>query len=486
MANVLVVTGNSSPTTGDQEIIDRLSDQLGHDVDTRIDDDPAEGTSAYDLVIFAESSSSGEVNKYSGVSVTAMVCEGASWASFGLTVSYHTDTTDEWELLSQSVIDHGLGTDDVQAFTSSVSQHYARRSDELPHSPTVVATVGDDSDRATVIVVDEGGDLVSGTSPARRAAYGLHDSGAENSTSDQWAVFDAVVTWLLGEGSGDPGGDPTEVKRLYLSSLPATYRRPASAWVTDDTAATENTRRLTEQPWGPPVEYSRPETASNNEPWVLLGMWVSEPLAEPAIVYPEATLCAGMWESSGSANMYPFAVVSITQGDSTGDLRGSTLSHYNSGREFPTTEQAYRFDLNVVDDGAIQAQAGDRIVIQVGYKPENTSSTSYTGTIAFGGTGSPDLDDEDTDLTRPAWIDITFSEGVQFEEPDVDTRLFYLTSADTPAEVTSTAGIWDDWTDDIYALGDQPEGDSVPVTIAETDPDSGWLGLVGTWVSPPA
>src|SRR5690606_41248398 len=75
----------------------------------------------------------------------------------------------------------------------------------------------------------------------------LHD--ALPISSDQWAVFDAVVTWLLGEGSGDPGGDPTEVKRLYLSSLPATYRRPASAWVTDDTAATENTRRLTEQPW---------------------------------------------------------------------------------------------------------------------------------------------------------------------------------------------------------------------------------------------
>ena len=107
----------------------------------------------------------------------------------------------------------------------------------------------------------------------------------------------AVVTY-----EEDPGGGPTEVKRLYLSSLPATYRRNASAWVTDDTG-TENTRRLTEQPWGPPVEYSRPETASNNEPWVLLGMWVSEPLAEPAIVYPEATLCAGMWESSGSANM---------------------------------------------------------------------------------------------------------------------------------------------------------------------------------------
>src|SRR5690606_10326685 len=269
------------------------------------------------------------------------------------------------------------------------------------------------------------------------------------------------------------------------SSLPATYRRNASAWVTDDTG-TENTRRLTEQPWGPPVEYSRPETASNNEPWVLLGMWVSEPLAEPAIVYPQATLCAGMWESSGSANMYPFAVVSITQGDSTGALRGTTLSHYNSGRELPTTEQAYRFDLLVVDDGAIQAQAGDRIVIQVGYKPENTSSTSYTGAVAVGGPGSPDLDDEDTALTRPAWIDITFSEGVQFEEPDVDTRRFYLTSVDTPVEVTSTAGVWDEWTDDIYALGDQPEGDSVPVTITETSPDSGWLGLVSTWVSPPA
>src|SRR5690606_22621489 len=218
MANVLVVTGNSSPTTGDQEIIDRLSDQLGHDVDTRIDDDPAEGTSAYDLVIFAESSSSGEVNKYSGITVPAMVCEGGSWAAFGFSASFHTQSNvTQWNLPSQSTVEHGQGTGSKTVFTSGASQHYARISDEVCDGATVVATVAGQSDYAAVFVVDEGGALTNRTAPARWAAYGLHNGAAPNANSTHWAVFDAVVAWLVGEGSGDPGGGPTEVKRLYLS-----------------------------------------------------------------------------------------------------------------------------------------------------------------------------------------------------------------------------------------------------------------------------
>src|SRR5690606_2488840 len=128
----------------------------------------------------------------------------------------------------------------------------------------------------------------------------------------------------------------------------------------------------------------------------------------------------------------------------------------------------------------IYFEQGDRIVVELGYRARNSTTSSRTGWVYFGGTDSPDMAQGATDMDRPGWIDLQISGGVEFTTEPTETRRFYLTSVGTPAEVTSTAGIWDDWTDDVYALGDQPEGDSVPVTIAETDPDSGWLGLVGT------
>src|SRR5690606_12688963 len=191
----------------------------------------------------------------------------------------------------------------VTAASSSVA--WGRPSSGVARAGTVVVNVGGDDDLAVVFYADAGTTFASGsgTMAEKRVAFGFTSASTVVADENIWKICDAAIAWMVGEGSGDPGEDPTEVKRLYLSSLPATYRRPASAWVTDDTAATENVRRLTESAAGDPMQYSRPETASNNEPWVLLGMWVSEPLAEPATVYPQATLCAGMWESSGSANM---------------------------------------------------------------------------------------------------------------------------------------------------------------------------------------
>src|SRR5690606_35543417 len=353
MANILFVVGSTALSASDQEVFDRLD--ANHDVTTVTGAYPG---GDYDAIVVSESISSGDIGSYVGVTTPLMCGELAAWDELGLTASGSGGTTSASSLtvVPGTPLSAGL-SGSVTAASSSVA--WGRPSSGVARAGTVVVNVGGDDDLAVVFYADAGTPFASGsdTMAEKRVAFGFTSDSTVVADENIWKIFDAAMAWMVGEGSDDPGGDPTEVKRLYLSSLPATYRRNASAWVTDDTG-TENARRLTEQPWGSSVEYSRPETVSNNEPWVLLGMWVSEPLAEPAIVYPEATLCAGMWESSGSANMYPFAVVSITQGDSTGDLRGTTLSHYNNGREFPTTEQAYRFDLDLVDDGAIQAQAG--------------------------------------------------------------------------------------------------------------------------------
>src|SRR5690606_39599750 len=170
MADVLVVIGDA-PTSGDQAIIDRLDDVLGHNVDTRIDDDSTAGSSAYDLIVFAESCSSGQVNKYAGTEVPVMLCEGGSWATFGFSTSFHTaSNVTQWNLQSQSAIQHGQGTGNKTVFTSNASQHYARISDEVCSGATVVATVAVQSDYAAVFVVYDGEPALTG----RRPPYGRH------------------------------------------------------------------------------------------------------------------------------------------------------------------------------------------------------------------------------------------------------------------------------------------------------------------------
>src|SRR5690606_41989044 len=39
----------------------------------------------------------------------------------------------------------------------------------------------------------------------------------------------------------------------------------------------------------------------------------------------------------------------------------------------------------------IHYEAGDRLVVEVGYRALNTSTTDYTGRMYFGGTDSPDM-----------------------------------------------------------------------------------------------
>jgi hypothetical protein len=56
---------------------------------------------------------------------------------------------------------------------------------------------------------------------------------------------------------------------------------------------------------------------------------------------------------------------------------------------------------------AVTLNAGDRIVVEFGYRAQNTSTTSYSGTIRYGGSGTTDLNAADGDTavsTRWPWV----------------------------------------------------------------------------------
>src|SRR5690606_22876224 len=131
-------------------------------------------------------------------------------------------------------------------------------------------------------------------------------------------------------------------------------------------------------------------------------------------------------------------------------------------------------------------EAGDRIVVELGFRARNSTTSSRTGTVYFGGTGTSDMAQGVTTLTRPGWIDLQVSAGAEFTEQR-DTQRLYLTSESTPVPVIYRSVFWsEDEENPPLALLAEPAGASTPVSATETSSTSGWLLLVGQWTSPPA
>jgi hypothetical protein len=91
--------------------------------------------------------------------------------------------------------------------------------------------------------------------------------------------------------------------------------------------------------------------------------------------------------------------------DSTGVLRGLSVGSWIGSIEFPTTATG-RQTSGSNSRAVTGCQAGDRLVLELGYVAENTSSTSFTGYINYGGTGATALADGSTAVTtNPGWMD---------------------------------------------------------------------------------
>ena len=85
-------------------------------------------------------------------------------------------------------------------------------------------------------------------------------------------------------------------------------------------------------------------------------------------------------------------------------IRGALLTNNaeNTTNEFPTTAQGWGAQ-SAKTLTAVTAQDNDRIVIEVGYIARNTVTTSYTGTLWYGGTGA-DLTVAGDETTLTGWF----------------------------------------------------------------------------------
>lgn len=207
---------------------------------------------------------------------------------------------------------------------------------------------------------------------------------------------------------------PAPARRWYLANEAADYTPATKRGAWDDSAATL-ARKLSYTPSGAATTAAVAETSSTNDWDVLVGRWISDGATVAGTLSGYLNWVIGAGESDAAANMVWHAHVYVTAGDSD-TVRGTLRADYVGSAEWPTTASG-RSAVNIaVTSTAISV--GDRIVLELGYRAQNTATTSYTGTIHYGNTGVADLRSTATTVTvDPGWVEIVGAEDIW--DPDV-------------------------------------------------------------------
>lgn len=140
---------------------------------------------------------------------------------------------------------------------------------------------------------------------------------------------------------------------------------------------------------------SQAETSTSSSYRALLIRGISEPLAAGGNTGGNITTMFARNESSTNMNAKRILHVYATVGNSD-TVRGTLLSTNVDATEWPTTLTG---GTDTIALSTVAVQAGDRIVIEVGFEAQNTSSTSMTGTMRYGGTDATDLTASTTGVT---------------------------------------------------------------------------------------
>lgn len=126
------------------------------------------------------------------------------------------------------------------------------------------------------------------------------------------------------------------------------------------------------------------ETNASTEYDVLLGRWVSGPLAAQTIS-GTIDVCLGAMEGDPAGDMHWHLHIYVTQGDSD-TPRGTLLNDYRESagvNEWPTTGAFIALNAAAALS-SLAISAGDRIVIELGYSARNALTDSLSGTIRYG------------------------------------------------------------------------------------------------------
>ena len=195
---------------------------------------------------------------------------------------------------------------------------------------------------------------------------------------------------------------PVPGTRFYMQNAApdiATVTTNRGAW---NSTASVLQRKLSRTKVGAIASKGVAETSATNNYDVLLLKLVSEPIPMAQTIAGNLSWVVGSLESSTNMNAFWHVHAYVTVGD-TDMLRGTLVTDYTeTANEWPTT---------AVGDGPVALlalnpvtiSANDRIVIEAGYVARNTSTTSRTGTLWYGGTNAADLTLGGDETTLPGW-----------------------------------------------------------------------------------
>jgi hypothetical protein len=149
---------------------------------------------------------------------------------------------------------------------------------------------------------------------------------------------------------------------------------------------------------------------------------VSAPLAGNVTIAGAIAGQIRAMESSATGDLRMQCVIWVMQSD--GSSRGTLIAASAAAlaSEWPITTPANRkIPLGgSATPTSVAAQAGDRIVVEIGYRKHESATTSRTGTIVAGNPSGTDLAvDETTTTANVAWIE--FTESLTFS--DAPTRV---------------------------------------------------------------
>jgi hypothetical protein len=213
--------------------------------------------------------------------------------------------------------------------------------------------------------------------------------------------------------------------RFYLNNNNAGFPAPVSPAYAGDWEKTSDSARfalLTDKSARldqATAEKSGAEAVSTSPYDVLLRQYVSPPLLSAVTITGTIKGQIGCRESNDAADFCRALVVKVV--NKAGDtVRGTLLSHFPASltSEFSTTSGGQNRAFPPADTALsdVEAQAGDRIVIELGYRSFNTSTTSRTGYLRFGVGQADDLPENET-LSNPTaynpWLE--FSQDLEFE-----------------------------------------------------------------------
>lgn len=193
--------------------------------------------------------------------------------------------------------------------------------------------------------------------------------------------------------------------RRYLTNAAATYTPTTIRGAWDQSSGT-GSFKFGAAPEGSATSIQSTETSPTNLWDVLWGRWISEPVAGGSLS-GTVTWVLGVAESATTANDFMHTHIFVTQGDSDA-IRGTLLSDSIDTTEFSTS--ALAMSGGSITITTVTVQSDDRIVIEIGYQAQNTTTQSRFGQIWHGNTGAIDLTAGDTGslvIERPAWFEFS-------------------------------------------------------------------------------